>query len=957
MRELRDCRRESRTGSPRGLMYWGKILSLLLLVTASGARAQETIVYSEGFEENDGGFTLQYGTTAGWEWGSPTGSVGPGKANGGSKCWGTVLNGALPRPSEGSIISPPIALPTIASNQVLRVRFWAFVSIDGMYDRAEFLVSKDGSSWQSLMQMYQAMDSSTNAAPGWRSYEITLDPSYGGGNVYLRFRAAVKSTSPTFYCGGATDLSGFYVDDIAITLYQTSGTQKIFGMKAWEDASAWASCPWVAPWNGTAFETDNDIYSVARNPQGEYTDYYRLNKPLVARDGQYPVEILEEDTEDSYTDYASLLQVDHAPDVAVAPNEKGQLVAYRPAALQAPKSAVTADGTDVLGLVASQNDAGYPAYSGDTVRLDFANLDLSQGAVLMLRVKGFVLGSGAERPYTTAPAVVVETLDANQQWQERGRLLPRFQYTVQAFDLSPYLSNASTQVRLRSISHSVKYHEIDYVALQTGQQPSFTVTQTAPSAATFGSTDVLAKLLAPDGDYVKMSTGERFTLSFPAAPLAAGQAREFVLVSKGYYVPKSGSYLLYTWDGRSWVLRDSFTYPGSATMKTFDLSLFLPDPDGELKVRVWQDYQYEGAGIDYVTMTAGDTNAPLVWAWDFRTAKSNFDQVKSDDGVLDSWSGCPRNRVTQYQFEPLLANFPPTVVTPRVTPEPPYVFSWAYSDRDGDPESAFEIQVWAGPNATGKIIWNPGIFTGTNTTVTYAGPDFTGVAYARMRVFDGKDWGPWSEVAIGAGSTPTVPTVQASAVETNTLRVLQTGLFYQTVAVTNIDVANIDAFRLWLDGLAPGIQLYNATGASNGVPYLVYDSTLTPGQGVELALEYYVTNWAAVPNPTFRIEVLAATPPTSPVGTTLAVDRFLPWTNQTFLVEFLTTTNTLYYIQYSSDLQTWKTALPALQGNGSRIQWLDSGPPKTDSPPGLTNRFYRILRQNPTAANALRKSN
>jgi len=137
----------------------------------------------------------------------------------------------------------------------------------------------------------------------------------------------------------------------------------IITMEASEDPSAWASCPWVAPWNGTEFATDNDIYSVARGADAEYTDQYRIMKPLVARNGVYPIQIQELETETSYTDFAALLQVDHAADVAVAPDEKGNLVAYRPDALLAPQSAVDGNGANVLALVATSNNDGYSAYT------------------------------------------------------------------------------------------------------------------------------------------------------------------------------------------------------------------------------------------------------------------------------------------------------------------------------------------------------------------------------------------------------------------------------------------------------------------------------------------------------------------------------------------------------------------------------------------------------------------
>lgn len=52
-----------------------------------------------------------------------------------------------------------------------------------------------------------------------------------------------------------------------------------------------------------------------------------------------------------------------------------------------------------------------------------------------------------------------------------------------------------------------------------------------------------------------------------------------------------------------------------------------------------------------------------------------------------------------------------------------------------------------------------------------------------------------------------------------------------------------------------------------------------------------------------------------------------------------------YFVQHSSDLQTWTTALPMIVGNGASIQWADQGPPETASAPDTApQRFYRVLK-------------
>jgi hypothetical protein len=128
------------------------------------------------------------------------------------------------------------------------------------------------------------------------------------------------------------------------------------------------------------------------------------------------------------------------------------------------------------------------------------------------------------------------------------------------------------------------------------------------------------------------------------------------------------------------------------------------------------------------------------------------------------------------------------------------------------------------------------------------------------------------------------------------------------------------------------------------VPYVQSHAAIPSGAYADFVIEYYVPS-RVPPNPVLRAELV------TPGGGSVAVagigqhiDRGLRLADGSFLVEFLTVSNRLYYIQYSSDLTTWKTAQPAVVGNGTRIQWLDNGEPKTDSAPSTqAARFYRVV--------------
>lgn len=81
-----------------------------------------------------------------------------------------------------------------------------------------------------------------------------------------------------------------------------------------------------------------------------------------------------------------------------------------------------------------------------------------------------------------------------------------------------------------------------------------------------------------------------------------------------------------------------------------------------------------------------------------------------------------------------------------------------------------------------------------------------------------------------------------------------------------------------------------------------------------------------------------------PIGPPPQFERSAMLPNRTFLLEFSSQAGRSYFVHYSSDLKNWKIVQPAITGDGSRIQWIDSGPPKTSSPPSAAPmRFYRVV--------------
>ena len=170
----------------------------------------------------------------------------------------------------------------------------------------------------------------------------------------------------------------------------------------------------------------------------------------------------------------------------------------------------------------------------------------------------------------------------------------------------------------------------------------------------------------------------------------------------------------------------------------------------------------------------------------------------------------------------------------------------------------------------------------------------------------------------------------------------QTGLFEQTVRLTNSSLNTVNAARLLIQVLPDDVQVYNASGSTNGTPFLQHNLPLAPSTTVVFAVEYYRTNRQSIPQPAFVAQDFA---PFSivPIGTILAIDRNVLLSSGRFLIEFSAIPGRIYAVQYSGDMVLWKTAHPTIAAATDRVQWYDDGPPKTESKPTAGNRFYRVI--------------
>ncbi len=123
---------------------------------------------------------------------------------------------------------------------------------------------------------------------------------------------------------------------------------------------------------------------------------------------------------------------------------------------------------------------------------------------------------------------------------------------------------------------------------------------------------------------------------------------------------------------------------------------------------------------------------------------------------------------------------------------------------------------------------------------------------------------------------------------------------------------------------------------------------LAPAESRVLTLEYYVSDHLTTPPVRYSVwsaDAVNLTLPSTLTPMNITTNRYI---NGTFIIEFPTVDGYHYYVQYDRNpsFTNVLTVFPPVIGTGSRVQWIDDGPPKTISPPVNGSRFYRVL-QNP----------
>jgi hypothetical protein len=332
------------------------------------------------------------------------------------------------------------------------------------------------------------------------------------------------------------------------------------------------SCPTV--YSGEGVE-EAELFSSSVAPLFEGRDLDRLHAKADAA-GAVRLEIRNEAMETHYINHLQLLDVRHAIDETVLPDMQGRPVIV--GGIATPATIVDRAGRDLRTTLAVADDKAYrtdqPAIEAavasdmdqwidltlpvpidaDTTTLVFRMRNSLLSTVLLYDVMLGSTGANALDWLGEGLANISTAVELGRWYQRRAGLHisvwkdGSYQEVARVPDSGPItwhdvaaiipVVRGEPTMRVR-LSFLADHWRIDRVGVAASVRP--VDPKVVPIAQVTNSRgeiemEALARLSAPDDEYLQTNPGQRFVARFDAGPAPAGLSRTFLLSSQGYYI-------------------------------------------------------------------------------------------------------------------------------------------------------------------------------------------------------------------------------------------------------------------------------------------------------------------------------------------------------------------------------------------------------------------------------------
>jgi len=342
-------------------------------------------------------------------------------------------------------------------------------------------------------------DSTLTAIVEW----LFLDPNNMGHDLTITAEASYKDLSYGYYYTISTSTT--------LNMYISSGD------------GGGGGCPYVFTWDGSKYLLDNNVLPASESSDGtDVTDFYMLQQMLAQRvDGTYSILLSEFENEHDFFDHIQLLAVDYPSNVNVAVSPYGEILTYTNPS--PPVSVIDDNNRNVKSLLNSIDGNYYEGPNGSYITLNFGDLDVSQGAKLIVR----------SDQYEEKSPVCVQTMNRAGEWQTIATIHTRTYWSTDIIDMSKHLPDARGNLKVRL--YFVSNDKIDFVGLDTSPQATIHI-QEGQLVSAIHSTegDVTTKLLYSDQTHAQLVPGQEIKPTF-TLPSQTMEARNYIIKVEGHY--------------------------------------------------------------------------------------------------------------------------------------------------------------------------------------------------------------------------------------------------------------------------------------------------------------------------------------------------------------------------------------------------------------------------------------
>lgn len=175
----------------------------------------------------------------------------------------------------------------------------------------------------------------------------------------------------------------------------------------------------------------------------------------------------------------------------------------------------------------------------------------------------------------------------------------------------------------------------------------------------------------------------------------------------------------------------------------------------------------------------------------------------------------------------------------------------------------------------------------------------------------------------------------------------QTGLLRQQVMFWQLRADVTNALSLRLRGVPDDVRVVGADRTGPGEWLMLFRGPMARLASTAMEFEFHRASRVPFDGVTYSIEKVVARPPDDvPAGAVgVTVDRVQLLHGWQPLVEFAATPGARYLVQHADAVGEWRNASGSVTAGASRVQWVDTGAPKTAplNPAGPA-RFYRVFR-------------